>query len=236
MKIRYHRETRHFLSIDNIHFEIPYNAPIVERTIVEKTPTGYVLGLLYNDTDYNPTQMFTDEDGNGKILSFHRHAGAAMHEEACRAMGRYANEEDPDDRIPAAPIFRLLSCYSHSGEQWGLIGEVHQDQWDTARIAGVWVPDKCAEENIEMLTKGMSEDERKLRIDEYVRSIISTFNSYLSGDVYGISICTYEIADNTKLPIETQLTNEEACWNFVGAKYALEEMRTLVNNAVKNVS
>ena len=162
MKIRYHRETRHFLSIDNIHFEIPYNAPIVERTIAEKTPTGYVLGLLYNDTDYNPTQMFTDEDGNGKILSFHRHAGAAMHEEASRAMGRYANEEDPDDRIPAAPIFRLLSCHSHSGEQWGLIGEVHQDQWDTARIAGVWVPDKCAEENIEMLTKGMTKESYEL--------------------------------------------------------------------------
>ena len=220
MNIKYHKKTEHYLTIDGLTFEIPFSGPIVEHTIMEKTNDGYVLGILYQDSDYDSNRMFTEEDGNGKILSFHRHAGTAMHEEAYRAMGRYANLEDPDERIPAAPIFRLLSCYSHSGESWGLIGEVHQCQFDTAQIAGVWVPDKCATENIEILTKGMNETDRKSKIDEYVRGIMDTYNSYLRGDVYGISICEY----STNLG----LLSEDSCWGFVGRKYVLEEMRSQI--------
>lgn len=223
MNIKYHKKTEHYLTIDNITFEIPFNNPIAEHTIMEKTEKGYVLGILYNDTNYEPARMFTEEDGNGKILSFHRHAGTAQHEEAYRAMGRYANLEDPDERIPAAPIFRLLSCYSHSGESWGLRGEVHQCQFDTAQIAGVWVPDKCAEENIGILTAGLSEDGKKLAIDEYVRNILNEYNCYLSGEVYGISICEYSA--------NRELLSEDSCWNYVGFKFAIEEMRSQVNAA-----
>jgi hypothetical protein len=38
-----------------------------------------------------------------------------------------------------AGLAHIVSCYAHSGEQWGLIGEVHQCQWDTVRIAGLLV-------------------------------------------------------------------------------------------------
>lgn len=223
MNIKYHKKTEHYLTIDGLTFEIPFSGPIVEHTIMEKTNDGYVLGILYQDSDYDSNRMFTEEDGNGKILSFHRHAGAAMHQEAYAAMGNYANLDDPDERIPAAPIFRVLSCYNHGGEQWGLRGEVHQCQWDTAQIAGVWVPDKCATENIEILTAGLSEDGKKLAIDEYVRGILNQYNCYLSGEVYGISICKYSI--------NLGLLSEDTCWNFVGAKYAIEEMRSQVNAA-----
>ena len=218
MNIKYHTKTEHYLSIDDLTFEIPFSNPIAEHTIMEKTTDGYVLGILYQDTDYEPNRMFTDEDGNGKILSFHRHVGTAMHEEAYRAMGRYANLEDPDERIPAAPIFRLLSCYSHSGESWGLVGEVQQCNFDTAQIAGVWVPDKCAEENIEIRTAGLSEDGKKLAIDAYVRNVIDTYNSYLSGEVYGICFAHYDLGRN--------LVDEVSCWGYVGWKGTIAEMKS----------
>jgi hypothetical protein len=228
-EIKYHKETSHFLTIDETTFEIPYGKPITDHTICVKTRNGFVLGLLYQDSDYDINRMFDEEDGNGKILSFHRNAGSKIHEEAYRAMGRYANEEDPDERIPAAPIFRLLSCYSHSGEQWGLIGEVHQCQWDTAKIAGVWVPDKCAEENIKALTANSSEEDKKLIIDKYVRNIMKRWNCYLSGDIYGIAVCEYRQIGNTL----TRLS-EDACWGYEGSEFAISEMKAAVNIEVDN--
>lgn len=217
MNIKYHTKTEHYLTINGLTFEIPFSAPIAEHTIIEKTENGYVLGILYQDSDYDHNHMFTDEDGNGKILSLSRHTSIKEREEAKCAMGIYAREDDPEDRIPAAPIFRVLSCYDHSGEQWGLRGEVHQCQWDTAQIAGVWVPDKCAEENIDAITERDGKDKNEV-IDTYVKRILDTYNKVLAGEVYGICFAHYDLDRN--------LVNQDACWQYVGWKDTVEEMKS----------
>lgn len=47
----------------------------------------------------------------------------------------------------------VLDCYSHSGEHWSISGQGTQCRWDTAKGAGVWVPDDCAKEEIERRAK-----------------------------------------------------------------------------------
>lgn len=47
----------------------------------------------------------------------------------------------------------VLDCYEHSGQSWSLAGEGMQCRWDTARGAGVWVPDNCAREEIDRRAK-----------------------------------------------------------------------------------
>lgn len=42
----------------------------------------------------------------------------------------------------------MLDCYEHSGIAWSISGEGHQCRFDTARGAGVWIPDECADEEI----------------------------------------------------------------------------------------
>lgn len=43
----------------------------------------------------------------------------------------------------------VLDCYDHGGQVWSISGGGMQCQWDTARCAGVWVPDDCAKEEID---------------------------------------------------------------------------------------
>jgi hypothetical protein len=106
------------------------------------------------------------------------------------------------------------------------VGEVQQCNFDTAQIAGVWVPDKYAEENIEILTAGLSEDGKKLAIDEYVRGILSQYNCYLSGEVYGICFAHYDLGRN--------LVNQDACWQYVGWKDTIAEMKSQLESYCAN--
>lgn len=41
-----------------------------------------------------------------------------------------------------------LDCYQHGGTSWSVSGQGMQCQFDTARGAGVWVPDDCARDEI----------------------------------------------------------------------------------------
>ena len=41
-----------------------------------------------------------------------------------------------------------LDCYEHSGTLWSISGTHNSCHWDTARRAGVWVPDELALDNI----------------------------------------------------------------------------------------
>lgn len=47
----------------------------------------------------------------------------------------------------------LLDCYEHSGQHWSLSGGGMQCRFDTARGAGVWVPDDSAREEIDRRAK-----------------------------------------------------------------------------------
>ena len=49
------------------------------------------------------------------------------------------------------PFAVNLDCYSHSGEHWSISGTGYNCQFDTAKGAGVWVPNKELEETVNEL-------------------------------------------------------------------------------------
>jgi hypothetical protein len=94
--------------------------------------------ILRVTIDYDPDVESPCEYDGFKVVTFANHI--------------YTTDEDPwkylKDLAPTPRTVALrrkldtgtafwLSRFKHSGEQWGLIGEVHQDQWDTARVAGL---------------------------------------------------------------------------------------------------
>lgn len=58
--------------------------------------------------------------------------------EAARSTGALGNRDSV-----------MLDCYEHGGQVWSVSGSGMQCQWDTARGAGVWVPDDVCREEID---------------------------------------------------------------------------------------
>lgn len=103
-------------------------------------------------------------------------------------------------RIDVGNAF-FLSCYRHSGDSWGLRGEVMKDQWDTADIAGILIRKD---------TKGrwrrMTFDERK----QEARAFMVVMNDWLNGNCfwYRLELADDDLFDETYVCIGTDATEE----------------------------
>lgn len=79
------------------------------------------------------------------------------------------------------PYAVILDVYDHGGQQWSLMGQGTQCQFDTARGAGVWLPsdERLAE---------LEESERPIaeKRVEAAQQFLESYNKFLSGDVYSI--------------------------------------------------
>ncbi len=107
-----------------------------------------VLGMLCYDSDApNPLE---DQDGLGRIHTAQRHASRDEHHAMQEALGL-----DSDwTRIGKPNKYAvLLDVYDHSGQVYSISGEGMQCRWDTARGGAVWVPDACAQEEIDRRAK-----------------------------------------------------------------------------------
>lgn len=73
-----------------------------------------------------------------------------------------------------------LDCYQHGGTSWSVSGQGMQCQFDTARGAGIWVPDDCARDEINrrapVYQKGRISDNNGVRGNQkfYVRTFRAT--------------------------------------------------------------
>ncbi len=108
----------------------------------------------------------------------------------------------------------VLDCYDHSGQRWSLSGSGMQCRWDTAKGAGVWIPDDYLREEL-MKLQG---DERRTQAVKYCKQFLKVYNAILSGEVYG---CIVQTHDENGEPIEM-----DSCWGVVGGKFALETLKT----------
>ncbi len=96
-------------------------------------PNAVTVGWISDDP--YPTDPLLDQDGFGRVYTA-RHADAQDLNEAL---------QNPD-RV-------LLDCYEHGGQVWSISGCGQQCSWDTSRAAGVWVPDDCAESELDRREK-----------------------------------------------------------------------------------
>ncbi len=99
-----------------------------------------------------------------------------------------------------------LEAYIHSGVRLALSNEGNfcDRQWDVSQLGLVFV----------------SKEEWKTRAKarEAALGLISTWNEYLDGNVYGI---VKEEYDANKTPM-----TQDSCWGFYGYDYALEALKT----------
>jgi predicted nucleic-acid-binding Zn-ribbon protein len=97
----------------------------------------------------------------------------------------------------------ILNAYIHSGVALSLGREYpFNDQWDSRQIGYVLVKKRCGFRNIYKAAE----------------SLVSEWNQYLSGDVYGYVV---EGAD-------------DSCWGFYGMKYCIEEAKSAAEAARKH--
>lgn len=59
---------------------------------------------------------------------------------------------------------------------------------------------------------------------ETVKPILETYNAWLSGDCYGVCVDTFDKGG--------ELINEDACWGYIGRKFAEDSLKDTFNDAV----
>lgn len=112
-----------------------------------------------------------------------------------------------------------LDCYEHGSQWWSLSGGGMQCRWDTARGAGVWVPDECLREQLDG-----DEAAGKLRHEcarMYAQQFLDQHNAIINGDVWG---CVVHVYDENGEIEDIEISDE--CWGFVGSEYAEEALKT----------
>lgn len=175
-----------------------------EGVVTDKVGDRWVVSYLAED---RTAWSFNDVMGDcmGHIYTFRRGASREEHEKGYRALGRSVYGE-PDDEIQPNPYAFLLDCFAHGSEHWSIHGEGMQCQWDTARGAGVWVPDECLMEEIK--------DRKEAEV--YCRQFLEQYNQWINGEVYGIVTAWYSSTGEQE--------DYESSWMYVGYKHARESM------------
>ena len=128
------------------------------------------------------------------------------------------------------PYTVMLDCYEHGGQVWSLTGSGQQCLFDTARGAGVWVPDQCLREELDSIKTNEGIDAARTKAVEFARQALGSYNAWLAGDCYGVAVDVFSI-DGDRL----KLIDESAVWGYVGRKLAeeslSEEIRAMLGNA-----
>lgn len=150
-------------------------------------------------------------DGMGKLLSLHRYSSTRGQGFAALGLDQYG-EFDPDLRPNKNAV--LLDCYAHGSQHWSISGDGMQCRFDTARGAGVWVPDDC-------LRSQLDDDEadgkdRRTQAVLYAQQFLTQYNAIINGEVYGIVTETYDEFGG--------FISCDHVWGYVGSESTAEEM------------
>lgn len=125
----------------------------------------------------------------------------------------------------------MLDCYEHGGQVWSVTGSGPQCLFDTARGAGVWVPDQCLRDELDSIKTNEGIEVARTKAVEFALQALGSYNAWLAGDCYGVAVDVFSI-DGDRL----KLIDESAVWGYVGRKWAeeslSEEVRAVLGNAV----
>ncbi len=103
----------------------------------------------------------------------------------------------------AVGLAHFVSCYQHSGIQWGLRGEVHQCRWDTAQIAGLLIWEHKPGE--------LSKDKEQRTKD--ARTCLAQYTAWCNGECYGFSVS--EVDEDGE-----EIEAHDSCFGFIVADKA----------------
>lgn len=199
---------------------------------VEHTPSDYidpivkdckdgrvVVGYLVDDEDYsNPLE---DCEGMGKIYD-RRNLSTNEQCEVNVILGLDQYGEPDEDAQPNKYAV-ILDVYSHSVEIWSLHGAGMNCRWDTSHGAGVWVPDPSCLEHIETMDDPMAE------AIKCAKQAVDTYNSWLSGEVYGVCVEVFEETRDGWKRVDSN-----SCWGHVGCDNAVSSLEEEVEAIISN--
>jgi hypothetical protein len=193
-------------------FEFQFE-PIEDSLTIEKTDTGYTARYLVADT--NPQSPEDWGDNNLFLVGYHRsftvNSSLKISQELAQAIankGKYEDGSINDEAMQYVKNYHIfeLEAYIHSGVSLALSreGNFPDRQWDVSLLGLVFVSKK--------------EWKTRPKAREAALGLISTWNQYMSGDVYG---CIKEEYNQNKEQIK-----EDSCWGFYGYKDTLQELKT----------
>ena len=196
-------KTRRYIEIDGIELETEFE-PVDGSILSEQQADRIVIGYLVYDDHCVSDDLLGDAMGH--IFTRRR---CAPRKEVERM--QYELEGNADAVA--------LDCYSHGGEVWSISGGGMQCQFDTAPYAGVWVPDECLIAELDTLEG----HERRAQVLTYCKQFLEQYNAINNGEVYGCVVETFERSAACEEEWEQQ--DSDACWGFVGSKWAGEALR-----------
>ncbi|WP_298609667.1 hypothetical protein [uncultured Thiobacillus sp.] len=94
-----------------------------------------------------------------------------------------------------------------------------QCQFDTARGAGVWVPDEVLRDDLDEIRKANGLDAARAKAVEYASQALEAYNDWLSGDCYGVVVDVF-VAERDRL----KHVEESSVWGYIGRRWAEEAM------------
>ena len=169
---------------------------------------------------------------------------------------------EDDDRIPGED-FWMLSCYRHGGESWSVLHEGYSCQWDTTKHAGVLYMENPKDRDqwkqyrqvsavdrnggfedmrrVELLCDLNAEkDGKEWTSTDAARSVIETYNRWLSGDCWWYRI---EVEEETTAEgccskcgtpdvnwYERSLEEQDSCGGFIGLEHVLDEVQSSLSH------
>ena len=109
--------------------------------------------------------------------------------------------------VEDAVIILPLGLYDH-GSITMYVGDTH-DRWDGGQVGFIY----CTQADIDREWNGSIKD-----AEQYLIGEVKTYDTYLRGDVYGITITNPRNGDEI-----------ENCWGFYGLDYAKEEANSIAD-------
>jgi hypothetical protein len=215
MLVKITTRTRHSVEIDGNDVELGCEPSSVYDILTEKVGDNLVIGYLVHDPFFS-----TDEDlgdGMGNLYSFHRHQPTDQRNKGLAALGRNGDGNLDEDLTPD-PDAVMLDCYSHGGQVWSVSGNGMQCQFDTARGAGVWVPDDCLRDQLDADEKS-GKDRREMAV-KYCEQSLEQYNAIEAGEVYGVIIETSDPVN----PGGWWPADENSAWGHIGYEYAKQTL------------
>ena len=183
--------------------------PIEDSITIKETEVGYAVGYLVRDNDASPLDEISD-DKELFLVNYHRDFTVKKDDIITKddVVEWYRNKP-----IPQSKDYHMfpLSMYSHSGVVLSLGSGSHfpDARWDVSHVGVVLVSKK--------------EWPDRDKAAQVAKGLIETWNQYLSGDVYGVVVETFNK--------EKENTEEvDSCWGYYGNKYAMEELKSTMEN------
>lgn len=202
MKITKH--TTYTAEINNV--TVPLTFQPVDHLTPLAAKSGDRLVIVYAVQDEH--QHVEDLIGDGMGQLYRRYAGGL------RVLGLDKNAARDESLTPDKDAV-LLDCYEHGRQLWSISGEGTQCRFDTARGAGVWIPDDCLRDQLDDDEKAGKD--RRTQAVLYAQQFLVLYNAIINGEVYGVVTEAFDEHGG--------FISCDHVWGYVGSESTAEEMK-----------